>query len=359
MAGPKEEIPTLAEVLTQVPLDQARKIVSGLSRSGGLSLADMLDGVSHERAEEIRASLPRVTGAAGAEREVPTQGELRSAVSKLPPEQAHQIMARARPRPLAPPPGPGVPPAVLYSSWEDYLAKTTPADRRRWCAAKAAKANGFRLMSGRPETRISAEDVLAVLQEASGQCAYCGSLAVERRPLGPWGHVGRRIGSLGHRIARFNGGANTRANLAWCCMWCNTWPEERIRGAPTTAVTSLVSKESMADASNRRSFGAAVSVRQHAVRAAPSSVICAPSARRRGCPLAHMPNSGLCRRAYSCVASHIRSKLYGRVNRRLDSVISLSRQAERRYSGALLACPRRRFSRRVGSLWTRSLEPRP
>lgn len=35
----------------------------------------------------------------------------------------------------------------------------------------------------------------------------------------------------------------------------------------------------MADASNRRSFGAAVSVRQHAVRAAPSSVICAPSAR--------------------------------------------------------------------------------
>ena len=31
----------------------------------------------------------------------------------------------------------------------------------------------------------------------------------------------------------------------------------------------------------------------------------------------------------------------------------------RRYSGALLARPRRRFSRRVGSSWTRSLEPRP
>jgi hypothetical protein len=86
-------------------------------------------------------------------------------------------------------------------------------------------------MSGRPETMISADDVLAVLEKARGRCAHCDSLAVERRPPGTWGHVGRRIGSLGHRIARFNGGPNTPDNLDWCCMWCNTWPEERIKGA--------------------------------------------------------------------------------------------------------------------------------
>ena len=164
------------------------------------------------------------------QREVPTLSELREAVSRLPPDQAKEIMARARPRPSAPPPV-GEPPPVVYASWEDYLVRTTSSERRRWCAAKAAKANSPRLMSGRPETMISADDVLAVLEEARGQCAYCGSLAVERCPPGPWGQVGRRIGSLGHRVARFNGGPNTRANLAWCCMWCNTWPEERIMGA--------------------------------------------------------------------------------------------------------------------------------
>jgi hypothetical protein len=86
-------------------------------------------------------------------------------------------------------------------------------------------------MSGLPETRINADEVLTVLEQAQRRCAYCRSLAVERRPSGPWGHIGRRIGSLGHRIARFNGGPNTLDNLNWCCMWCNTWPEERIKGA--------------------------------------------------------------------------------------------------------------------------------
>ena len=231
MGGSEREPPTLAEVLTQASLDEARKVVLGLRRTEHLSLAEILAGVPPERAEEILTSLPQATGTARAEREVPTLNELRAAVSSLPPAQARKIVARVTPRPAVPPPSSGEPPPVVYTSWEDYLARTTPAERRRWCAAKAAKANSFRLMSGRPETTISADDVLAVLERAHGRCAYCGSLAVERRPPGPWGNVGRRIGSLGHRVARFNGGPNTPANLAWCCMWCNTWPEERIEGA--------------------------------------------------------------------------------------------------------------------------------
>lgn len=192
-----------------------------------LSLADMTAGIPYKQTEEVLAS----SHAARTQHEVPTLGELQEAVSMLPADQARQIIRRARPRPTAPPQENGKPPPIMYTSWGDYMARTTPAERRRWCAAKAAKANGFRLMSGRPETRISADDVLVVLEKAHGQCAYCGSLAVERLPRGPWGHIGRRIGSLGHQLARFNGGPNTPANLAWCCMWCNTWPEERIKGA--------------------------------------------------------------------------------------------------------------------------------
>jgi hypothetical protein len=47
----------------------------------------------------------------------------------------------------------------------------------------------------------------------------------------PWDMVGRRIGSLGHQISRFNGGDNTRENLVWSCLWCNTWLGERRPGA--------------------------------------------------------------------------------------------------------------------------------
>jgi 5-methylcytosine-specific restriction endonuclease McrA len=187
--------------------------------------------IPREQTEELLAALPPASQTARSQREVPTFSELQEAVSTLPVDQARQIIARARPRSAAPPEANGEPPPVTYTSWENYLARTTLAERRRWCAAKAAKANSFRLMSGRPETTISADDVLAVLERARGQCAYCESLAVERLPRGPWGYIGRRIGSLGHKVARFNGGPNTPANLAWCCMWCNTWPEERIKGA--------------------------------------------------------------------------------------------------------------------------------
>jgi hypothetical protein len=79
--------------------------------------------------------------------------------------------------------------------------------------------------------KITSNDVLAVLEQAEGRCAYCGSLAVEKLPGGGWGHVGRRIGSLGHNLSRFHGGDNEPGNLSWVCMWCNTWPEDRRPGA--------------------------------------------------------------------------------------------------------------------------------
>ena len=232
MSGPESQVPTLADVLARVEPDDACRIVLGLMRSKEAhSLEELLSGVPPGRAAAIRASLSfdrRAVTRAG--REVPTLGELVGAASGLPPDKGRQILVRARPRPGRPPTATGVPPPPVYASWEDFLARTTPAERRRWCTTKASKANGPRLMSGRPEAMISTEDVLAVLEQARGRCAHCGSLAVERRPPGPWGRVGRRIGSLGHRIARFNGGPNTLDNLNWCCMWCNTWPEERIKG---------------------------------------------------------------------------------------------------------------------------------
>lgn len=125
-----------------------------------------------------------------------------------------------------------------YRSWEDFLACTSVADRMRWCARKAKVANRQRLMSGVPDVRVSAEDVLEVLKKAQGRCCHCGSLALEGRPSDPrtgaprpWERVGRRIGSLDHVKSRIDGGENGVANLAWACLWCNTWPQERRRGA--------------------------------------------------------------------------------------------------------------------------------
>lgn len=128
-------------------------------------------------------------------------------------------------------------PSPIYTSWDDYLSKTTNEERLQWCRKKAKKANQARLMSGKPTRRITGEDVLKVLIDAQGRCKYCGSLAVELRPSTPsgtplpWAPVGRRIGSLGHNKARIHGGGNELDNLSWCCLWCNTWQEERRPGA--------------------------------------------------------------------------------------------------------------------------------
>jgi hypothetical protein len=170
-------------------------------------------------------------------REAPTLAQLAARLAQLPPEQAARILARVEFAPLAPPPGTAVAPPPVYASWSAFLAATTQAERLRWCAVKVKTANRERLMSGLPEHRITAADVVAVLEAARGRCAHCGSLAVQRRPSGPnggpmpWEHVGRRIGSLGHVVARFHGGCNTPDNLGWSCLWCNTWQDERTPGA--------------------------------------------------------------------------------------------------------------------------------
>jgi hypothetical protein len=173
-----------------------------------------------------------------ADREVPTQSELASFAAGLPPDQAERLIARAKPAPLEPPADGDVePPAPMFTSWDDYLVATTVEHRLRWCRAKARTANRPRLMSGPPDRKITAAEVWSILELAKGRCAHCDSLAVEARPSGSdgrpteWAPVGRRIGSLGHRIARFNGGQNDPDNLFWSCLWCNTWPSERRNGA--------------------------------------------------------------------------------------------------------------------------------
>jgi hypothetical protein len=125
-----------------------------------------------------------------------------------------------------------------YRSWKDFLDRTSEADRMRWCAKKVKVANRPRLMSGRPDGHVTTEDVWRVLLRAQGRCRHCGSLAVERRPSDPktgaprrWEEIGRRIGSLEHVQSRFDSGVNDADNLAWCCLWCNTWVSERRRGA--------------------------------------------------------------------------------------------------------------------------------
>jgi hypothetical protein len=170
-------------------------------------------------------------------REAPALPELLEAMSELRPERAAAILSRAVPAPLSPPPQSGASPTPRFASWADFITQTTPAERRAWCARKAKKANGPRLMSGSPSEKVSADRVWQVLVAARGRCAHRGSLAVENRPSRPdgapvpWDTVGRRIGSLGHRISRFNGGGNTRENLVWSCLWCNTWLGERRLGA--------------------------------------------------------------------------------------------------------------------------------
>jgi hypothetical protein len=172
-------------------------------------------------------------------REAPTLAEVSEFARQLPAEEAIALLGRVRAAPSAPPAAGTTAPAAepVYTSWDDYLRRTTDPQRMLWCRKKAERANRKRLMSAEPDVKIRGADVWAVLEAARGQCEHCGSLAVETRPStatgqpSPWEHVGRRIGSLGHRIARFNDGSNAPGNLCWSCLWCNTWPSERRIGA--------------------------------------------------------------------------------------------------------------------------------
>ena len=126
------------------------------------------------------------------------------------------------------------PPPPVFLSWGDYLARTPFSLRMTRCHAAAKKANRKRLLSDAPATRLTGRDVWAIVEAAQGRCAHCGSLAVENRPSNPvtgapmpWAQIGRRIGSLEHSRPRIHGGGNDLLNLAWACLWCNTWPSER------------------------------------------------------------------------------------------------------------------------------------
>ena len=126
------------------------------------------------------------------------------------------------------------PPPPVFVSWEDYLARTSCAQRMKLCQSKARVANRARLMSSASAVKVRGQDVWQILKEAQGRCYHCGSLAVENRPSNPadgapllWAQVGRRIGSLEHLQARVGGGDNDRKNLVWACLWCNTWKSER------------------------------------------------------------------------------------------------------------------------------------
>lgn len=130
-----------------------------------------------------------------------------------------------------------LPPPPVFASWAEFLARTSRSDRMKRCYAAAKKANRKRLLSEMPLVRISGPEVWEIIAAARGRCLHCDSLAVENRPSNPngaplpWAQIGRRIGSLEHLISRFEGGDNELYNLAWACLWCNTWPHERRRMA--------------------------------------------------------------------------------------------------------------------------------
>lgn len=171
-------------------------------------------------------------------REAPTLAQLLGRIAELPEPQAprcscefarHHLCRQLKSTEPVPPP--------VYASWKDYLARTSSAQRREWCARKRKVANRERLMSGKPDSLLTLNDVWAVLETARGRCSHCYSLALESRPSKPngtplpWASIGRRIGSLGHVVSRFHGGSNSLENLAWSCVWCNAWQSERRPGA--------------------------------------------------------------------------------------------------------------------------------
>jgi hypothetical protein len=200
-------------------------VAPSLRRSTAL-LATFTEGGSTSLARIPDAALTRESLAAAVGSGRATPAAVAQAVSRM-----RRVDLEPRPEP------PGPVPSPRYASWEDWLGRVSPAEVRHWCQLMAHSANRPRLLSGRPQVRVHPETIWAVIAAARGRCAYCGSLAVERRPSGPhgqpiaWAAVGRRIGSLAHRTARFHGGGNEAENLAWSCLWCNTWLSERRPGA--------------------------------------------------------------------------------------------------------------------------------
>jgi hypothetical protein len=159
-------------------------------------------------------------------------------------------------------------PEPVYTSWTDYLSRTSYGQRMKRCNGASKRANRTHvcfwtkkfkpndahnahlisliqgpcvLCGALPHTqcldthRLTSKAVWGIVEEAKGRCMYCHSLAVENRPskphngaATPWGHIGRRIGSLEHIEWFIDGRKNQLSNLRWACLWCNVHPDQRI-----------------------------------------------------------------------------------------------------------------------------------
>jgi DDE family transposase len=62
---------------------------------------------------------------------------------------------------------------------------------RRWCERKAKKANAERLMSGRPEHRITAADVMAILRRHVAGCPLISVDTKKKELVGEYKNGGR------------------------------------------------------------------------------------------------------------------------------------------------------------------------
>ena len=105
------------------------------------------------------------------------------------------------------------------------------------CAKRTKRANEPHMMPETPERRLNADDVLRrIVEAAKGMLLLLRIPLVEKLPYDPatkkklpWGHIGRRVGSLNSHHA-----AGVRRNHVptWPNrLWCNTWHCERVAGA--------------------------------------------------------------------------------------------------------------------------------
>jgi len=73
-------------------------------------------------------------------REAPTLEEILQFASQLPDSQAEQFLAKVRPGPGQPDTGQSFePPQPVYSSWTQFLARTTVSERLKWCRSMGTK----------------------------------------------------------------------------------------------------------------------------------------------------------------------------------------------------------------------------
>lgn len=141
-------------------------------------------------------------------------------------------------------------PDPVYKSYADYRSKMSGTQLRKKLNEHARTARN------RYGCQTSGFDVWQVFVQAKGRCAYCGSLAVEAKPISKagkakrWKSIGRRIGSFDHVknerrlsiLAQFRAGKrrialdpNPKLLFAWSCLTCNASSNEphlkRQRGA--------------------------------------------------------------------------------------------------------------------------------